>query len=288
MKRKISLYIGGKLADLSTDALVQMNYTAEDLSDPAIVKNSYSQQITLPATRNNDAIFGGIFRADRRTLSGNGIGTSFSPLVRTPFAIYDEAGELLESGYIKLDSITAKGVSPAYVITLYGGLGSFFYTLSYDDEGNEMTLGNLPLLDNAEEQIEFTINKETVGAAWAALRAGTAGQWQAVNFAPAYNGFPDGGFSADKAVGNPIDVGGTEVTYVGDKTYRPISKNALFDLGEDFTEWQTKDLRSYLQRPAVSVKSLIAGISRFAAARGFALDLDPAFFSAANPYYADA
>ncbi|WP_196017189.1 hypothetical protein [Alistipes senegalensis] len=289
MKRKISLYIGGKLADLSTDALVQMNYTAEDLSDPAIVKNSYSQQVTLPATRKNDAIFGGIFRADRRTVGGDGsTGASFNPLVRTPFAIYDEAGDLLESGYMKLDSITAKDGSPAYVITLYGGLGSFFYTLSYDDEGNEMTLGNLPLLDNAEEQIGFTINKETVGAAWAALRAGTAGQWQVVNFAPAYNGFPDSGFSADKAVGKPSEVGGKDSTTVGEKTYQVINNNALFDLGEDFTEWQTKDLRSYLQRPVVSVKSLIAGISRFAVSRGFTLDLDPEFFSSINPYYADA
>lgn len=289
MKRKISLYIGNKPADLSTDSLVQMSYTAEDLSDPAIVKNSYSQQVTLPATRNNDAIFGGMFRADRRTVSGDGsTGASFSPLVRTPFTIYDEAGELLESGYMKLDSITAKDGSPAYVITLYGGLGSFFYTLSYDDEGNEMTLGNLPLLDNPDEQIEFTINKEAVAEAWAALRAGTAGQWQAVNFAPAYNGFPDSGFNADKAVGNPADLGGKNEAIVGDKTYRPINNNSLFDLGEDFTEWQTKDLRSYLQRPVVSVKSLIAGISRFAAARGFTLDLDPEFFSSINSYYADA
>ena len=289
MKRKISLYIGNKPADLSTDSLVQMSYTAEDLSDPAIVKNSYSQQVTLPATRNNDAIFGGMFRADRRTVSGDGsTGASFSPLVRTPFTIYDEAGELLESGYMKLDSITAKDGSPAYVITLYGGLGSFFYTLSYDDEGNEMTLGNLPLLDNPDEQIEFTINKEAVAEAWAALRAGTAGQWQAVNFAPAYNGFPDSGFNADKAVGNPADLGGKNEAIVGDKTYRPINNNSLFDLGEDFTEWQTKDLRSYLQRPVVSVKSLIAGISRFAASRGFTLDLDPEFFSSINPYYSKA
>lgn len=289
MKRKISLYIGDKPADLSTDSLVQMSYTAEDLSDPAIVKNSYSQQETLPATRNNDAIFGGIFRADRRTVSGDGsTGASFSPLVRTPFTIYDEAGELLESGYMKLDSITAKDGSPAYVITLYGGLGSFFYTLSYDDEGNEMTLGNLPLLADVGERVGFTINKEAVAAAWEALRAGTSGQWQVVNFAPAYNGVPDGDFNADKAVGKPSEVGGRDSTSVGEKIYQMINNNALFDLGEDFTEWQIKDLRSYLQRPVVSVKGLMEGISRFAAAKGFTLELDPEFFTSINPSYSDA
>lgn len=287
MKRRISLYIGNKPADLSTDSLVQMNYTAEDLSDPAIVKNSYSQHVTLPATRNNDAIFGGMFRADRRTVSGDGsTGASFSPLVRTPFTIYDEAGELLESGYMKLDSITAKDGSPAYVITLYGGLGSFFYTLSYDDEGNEMTLGDLPLLDGGN--VGFTINKETVAAAWAALRAGTAGQWQVVNFAPAYNGFPDGDFDADKAVGKPSDFGNTDFMTIDGEIYRTINNNALFDLGDDFTEWQTKDLRSYLQRPVVSVKGILDGIARYAASKGFTLELDPAFFTSINPSYSKA
>ena len=45
MKRTLSLYIGGKAVDLSNDSLVVMNYTADELSNPTIVKNSYSQQI---------------------------------------------------------------------------------------------------------------------------------------------------------------------------------------------------------------------------------------------------
>lgn len=290
MRRGIRLYIGDAEADLSTDSLVQMNYKADDLSNPAIVKNSYSQQVTLPSTRNNDAIFGMMFRADRRTTAGSGgTGTDFSPLVRTPFSIYDEAGELLESGYVKLDSVTDKNGRVSYGVTLYGGLGSFFYTLSYDDEGNELTLADLPLLsDDPEDKIEFTINKETVAEAWAALRAGTAGPWQVVNFAPAYNGLPEGDFSADVGVGNPANVGGVVSYQEGGNEYRPINNNALYDLGEEFTEWQTKDLRSYLQRPVVSVKGMIAAIGRYAASKGFTLNLDSTFFNSANEAYEKA
>ena len=51
MRRKIRLYIGDSEVDLSTDSLVLMNYKADDLNNPAIVKNSYSQQVTLPSTR---------------------------------------------------------------------------------------------------------------------------------------------------------------------------------------------------------------------------------------------
>ena len=290
MRRGIRLYIGDAEADLSTDSLVQMNYKADDLSNPAIVKNSYSQQVTLPSTRNNDAIFGMMFRADRRTTAGSGgTGTDFSPLVRTPFSIYDEAGELLESGYMKLDTVTDKNGRVSYGVTLYGGLGSFFYTLSYDDEGNELTLADLPLLsDDPEDKIEFTINKETVAEAWAALRAGTAGPWQVVNFAPAYNGLPEGDFSADVGVGNPANAGGVVSYQEGGNEYRPINNNALYDLGEEFTEWQTKDLRSYLQRPVVSVKGMIAAIGRYAASKGFTLNLDNTFFNSANEAYEKA
>lgn len=287
MRRKIRLYIGDAEADLSSDSLVQMNYKADDLNNPAVVKNSYSQQVTLPSTRNNDAIFGMMFRADRRTTAGSGgTGTDFSPLVRTPFSIYSEAGELLESGYMKLDSVTDKNGTVSYGVTLYGGLGSFFYTLSYDDEGNELTLADLPLLsDDPEDKIEFTINKETVAEAWAALRAGTAGPWQVVNFAPAYNGLPEGDFSADVGVGNPANVGGVVSYMDGSNVYRPINNNALYDLGEEFTEWQTKDLRSYLQRPVFSVKGMIAAIGRYAASKGFTLNLDGSFFNSANQAY---
>lgn len=290
MRRGIRLYIGDAEADLSTDSLVQMNYKADDLNNPAVVKNSYSQQVTLPSTRNNDAIFGMMFRADRRTTSGSGgTGPAFSPLVRTPFSIYNEAGELLESGYMKLDSVTDKNGEVSYGVTLYGGLGSFFYTLSYDDEGNELTLADLPLLsDDPEDKIEFTINKETVAEAWAALRAGTAGPWQVVNFAPAYNGLPEGDFSADVGVGNPANVGGVVSHPEGGNVYRPINNNALYELGEEFTEWQTKDLRSYLQRPVFSVKGMIAAIGRYASSKGFTLNLDNTFFNSANEAYEKA
>lgn len=287
MRQKIRLYIGDVEADLSTDSLVQMNYTADDLNAPAIVKNSYSQQVTLPSTRTNDTIFGMMFRADRRTTNGDGgTGTAFSPLVRTPFYIFSEAGELIESGYVKLDSVTNNNGSKSYGITLYGGLGSFFYTLSYDDEGNEMTLADLPLLsDDPDDTIEFTINAETVAEAWEALRAGTAGPWQVVNFAPAYNGLPEGDFSADTAVGDPSSVGGKSSYSEGGSRYSTIDGCALYDLGEDFTEWQTKDLRSYLQRPVFSVKGMIAAIGRYAASRGFTLNLDDTFFNPANEVY---
>lgn len=290
--RRITLYIDGHKADMDASSLVLFNYAASDLSSPAAVKNTYSQQATLPATANNDRIFGSIYRADFRVrLNGN---DAFNPLVRTPFALYDETGAILESGYLKLNNTKNKDGVRSYVVTLYGGLGSFFYTLAYDDEGEAMTLGALPLLgDDPAQKIDFRITAETVDNAWRRLANPTAAnaedrQFDAVNFAPAYNGLPAGEFDASKGVGYPGSVGGESSAKDDDGTHYKSygdDSDALYDFGEDFTEWDMKDLRSYMQRPVVSVKALMDGIVRYAAAKGFSVNLDPVWFSDTNPYY---
>ncbi len=283
----MELYINGHKADLSQDLVIQLTYAATDLSSPAAVKNTFSQQITLPATANNDAIFGSIFRADHRTIIGSEATGGFNPLVRTPFVIFDQMGRIIESGYLKLNTISDKNGVRAYAVTLYGGLGSFFYTLAYDEDGEALSLGDLPLVsDNPDDKTDFTINAETVARAWARLTATTTepDKFDAVNFAPAYNGLPDGEFTADKAIGVPQEVGGKP----SDKTYTTYNGYALYDLGEEFTEWQTKDLRSYLQRPVVSVQALFKAVARYASAHGFALSLDPVWFHDRNPYFAKA
>ena len=48
------------------------------------------------------------------------------------------------------------------------------------------------------------------------------------------------------------------------------------------------DLRWYLQRPVVSVKAFIAAVCDPRNNGGYEVTLDPTFFNAANPYYADA
>ena len=45
MRRKISLYIADQLVDLDDQSFILFNYTMDDLSNPTIVKNSFSQQV---------------------------------------------------------------------------------------------------------------------------------------------------------------------------------------------------------------------------------------------------
>ena len=393
MRRKISLYISDQLVDLDDQSFILFNYQMDDLSNPTIVKNSFSQQITLKGTPANNRIFGGSFRTDRRVgNTGGDTGIDFNASQKTPFTIYDEMGEILESGYVKLDSISRNGADVQYKVTLYGGLGSFFYALSYDENGKKRTLADLNYIgtDTPETELNFTINKESVRDAWERLMgfrgnlinpvssvkwqyinaqgqvvattsqywvntydavgydamlvsgqryrssalavavdvdgnilqvygvegsenvftnyridlpSGTRwvyvsawdntaeGQtpnvpratelnpspmWDVINFAPAYNGIPDGNFSPDKALVVPSSVGLQDSITEGEGDeaveYTLKAGYALVNLAEAQDEWAVKDLRSYLQRPVFSMKAFWEAICNPANNGGYEVD----------------
>ena len=273
MRRKISLYIDGRLADLDEQSFILFNYTMDDLSNPTIVKNSFSQQISLPGTPGNNAIFGDAYRLDRKVDYNEGAsGAGFNPSKKTDFAIYNELGEIVESGYCKLDSVVRKGVNVTYKVSLYGGLGSFLYSLSYSEDGRKLTLADLDYLGNGDPaELDFTINATAVTNAWLRLAGDTSVEemWDVINFAPAYNGYPDN-FSADKGIlslpgaGLPDNVGG----------YSSKSGYGLVNLANKMDEWAVKDLRSYLQRPILSMVAFWNAICNPDNNGGYSVDID--------------
>lgn len=264
MKRRITLYIGGRKADISDQSFFLLNYQAEDLQNPTIVKNSYSQQITLPGTCRNNRIFGSIGRADRVSGTGGATGAAFNASKRTSFALYGEDGAVLESGYVKLDEVAKTGrFGREYKVTLYGGLGAFFYELSYNADGTKKTLADLDFLGGGEGELDFTINAATVKEAWDALRNGTAQgtKWGVINFFPAYEGFPEN-FDAKHALATPSAVGLPASQTKDGQTYTPDSSGyCLVNLPDNYDQWAVKDLRSYLQRPAWNMKALLTAIA---------------------------
>lgn len=284
MKRNISLYIGGAKVDLSNDSLILYNYTAEQLSNPTIVKNEYSQQITLQGTERNNRIFGGIFKLDRNQLytnTNNATGVNFDASRKTAFVVYD-GDDVVESGYVKLDNVKNTNGKITYSISLYGGLGSFFYGLSYDNEGNPLTLASLDF----GEDLSFNINAQNITDAWRVLNGGaTIAKWQILNFAPCYNGYPED-FAKDKVILRADNAGlQTSVTEDG-KTYTTQNGYVIAQLERDYTALEMQDFRSYLQRPILSVKKMIEAICNPANNGGYTVELDPLFFNDNNPYWA--
>ena len=282
MRRKIELYIGGQRADLDDQGLILYNYAFTDLEAPAAVKNSYSKQVTLPGTPANDAIFGHFARPDRRTAPSTATtGTAFNPGKKTPFAIYGETGDVLECGYCRLDSVVRKGrVVSGYKVSLFGGLGEFFANLSYNDNGDKRTLADLAYLESgtgaAETELDFTINLTSISNAWTRLYnypvADPSTLWDVINFAPCYNGIPDGDFSPDKGVVNASNVGLDTSVEEDDKTYETQQGSTLINLPSAVDEWAAKDLRSYLQRPVISMRAILKAIADPLNNGGYAVD----------------
>lgn len=258
MRRNISLYIGNSMVDLDQDSLVLFNFTQEELENPTIVKNTYSQQITLKGTPTNNKVFTEAFRLDKTALHG------FNPRVKNSFVIYDQTNEILESGYVKLDSVTDDHGKVEYKISLYGGLGSFLYQLSFSDNGEKKNLADLDYLgtQNPETEFNYNITANFVRQSWDVLEGSFQNELgEILNFAPCYNGIPDG-FEANKAI---FDFTNSQYSAYG------INKATM---SRGYTEREMKDLRSYLQRPVLRVKAILNAIVRFASTIGWTFSVD--------------
>lgn len=298
MTKDIQLYINGMRADYDSEEPILFTYETTDYTNPTVVKNGFSKTVKLDGTPDNDRIFDEIWHLDR-VMDSNF--TLFNPSQRVSFELFKN-GEIAEKGYVKLDSVDIDGYKRAYNITLYGGLGSFFYNLSYDmDTSREKTLADLNFtgVDNPDSELDFQIRRETVNVAWDYI-----GQdlWSVINFVPCYD-VPDN-FDKDKVLINTNGLEGTSVRYTTDSgmtygtfptamtsndvTYTARDGYVYGEMRREMDEWEMKDLRSYIQRPAVSVQSLIRAISMEENNGGYTVDLDTDFFSSGNPYYSSA
>lgn len=299
MRRKISLYIGDRLADLDDDSFVLVNYSREDLVAPQAILNSFTQTVRLPATGNNGSILGNYYRLDRRTTGSGGTGTAFAALKRTPFVIYDDTACVVMRGYLKLEESTRE----AYTVTLYGGLGQFLYDLTYAANGDKLTLADCSYQWDGRRwyrasDIYIRCVSSAVIDAWGALRYGAPASGQPfdiINFVPALNGttYPFK-FDAHKAIYHQGATAQTRIpnlytsATVDGRTYDALgdSGTILMQFGQRHNEWEVQDLRSYCQRPAISLRKMMEGIQRMASDRGYTLNYDNSWWTDNNPYLA--
>ena len=308
MRTEIEVYLGDEQLEFDKPVDILFNYKITDNTNPTAIKNSFSKSIKISGTPKNNDIFGNIWDLSRIQGYDGNIRTGFNPLKKTPFSIYVD-GNLYESGYAKLNSVTKKNNQIEYDITLFGGIGELFYSLTYKDEdGNEKrTLADLQyeLRDSVGElteiiDMDFTINKETVWDAWNQIMMHSnavydemgvdrpnnylfQNKWDFINFIPAYEGTPDN-FSANKVLMNSRE--NSDYTWSKDG-YSTVNGYALGECNEDLTYNQTRDYRSYLQRPAIRLKEVIKACQNPINNGGWELKLDETFFNAKNPYWED-
>lgn len=277
----IHLYIGNTEVEFDTAPEILYTYQVDELTNPTIVKNSFSKTITVRGTKANNKLFGHYWNVERTQVggSGNADGVYFNASKKMGFQLFVDT-ELYEQGYVKLDEVRRVNGDYEYDITLYGGLGDFFYNLSINDDGNEMKLSDL----NFDYDIDFVINLDTVKTAWDSLKNDRQDKWQTINFMPAYNGIPED-FEADKML---IDTKSTNLAKTKSedgKTYKTRENWVMAELPDEMTEWETRDLRSYLQRPCIRMKEIVKACCNPDNNGGYEVELDSDFFNENNPYW---
>lgn len=145
----IELYIEDSLVELTDDIIINQTYETLDPEKLSSIKNSFSKTVDIQGTPNNNKLFGDIFRIDRyiparispdvygRTSNKN---YQYDPHKKANYLLMKN-GSVVNRGYCTLDNIVIKSDTlVTYKLTLYGGIGEFFYSLSYNEDGSPKTL----------------------------------------------------------------------------------------------------------------------------------------------------
>lgn len=278
----IELYIAGSRVDIADGTYIQWTWQKSDLNDPVTVKNSYTQSISLPATAGNVKLLSNFGRFDFNQPSSGAI--KFQKKV--PFVIYGRNGVIQQRGYCKVDEVTRDkyGIS-SYKVTLYGGLGSLFYSLMYDADGNELDLSALTY--EGYEDGSFPMTADNLLTTWASLKAG---EQPTFTFAVCYNGYPRCKFDANKAFYEPGQTADYRYknlyTYKFEDEVEYSNSWILLELGNKHTDIEMQDLRAYLQRLCISVPGMVRSIASASSTMSdYTLTVDDAVYTLFDNLY---
>ena len=295
------LYIKGKYVDVEDDQLFLFTYSNTSVESPEAIKNNYSKTITLNGTPNNNKLFDELYLVDS-------IINRFDTSKREVFELYDN-GSLIESGYVKLNSIKYENNNPSYDITLYGMLGDFFYKLAYKDDSNDVELSlkdlqydykRMPELlgegtdspsqavDSLSEDVDetktlFYWNADFIWNSWLMQFTDKYPHhndcWEDfVTAAPVYSGYNED-FDNDVIVTNMnypsiYDDIMPKTMQNGSDTYVTKQNYAKIKADREMDQWEIRDLRSSAQRPAIKLDKLFKKIVDYSKQNGYDIVFD--------------
>lgn len=294
----LQLYINGKLVDTDKELEIPITYQLTDLSNPTAIKNDYSKTIQLPGTKNNNDIFGHIYKLDRIIPDNNSMFSSifFDARKRVDYVILLDGFKYSE-GYLKLDNISLKNGKITYSITLFGGIGNFFYNLKYNSDGTERSLADLYYglktstgytmsKDEEYNNVLFDYNKDYITECWDNIST-DMGWWGYLTDKPdsiynvfcpipCYSGYYDN-FDSDKAIINiqsdqylpgvkqKLDIKSTD-------EYQDINDWILCDIGNEVDEFAMRELRSHYQLLGTRYQAIYNAIKNPENNGGFTVD----------------
>lgn len=285
----IELYINGHKLDMNDSVSIALTYSVSDADNPTATKNAFTKSITVQGTSTNNQIFENIWRLDNSE-------TKFDAKQRVD-AVLCENGNIIHKGYVQMNSIQHINGTTNYSMTFYGNTGNFFYSLMYNDEGEELTLADMYYHFQSDAD-DHTYTKEeedrAVLADWESYyiinswdnitnSARTETDMHVDNWvtsAPLYKGFNDD-FDSNKILVNTyfFTQGMWDLfpTVNSGQTATTKGSFLLCEAERDMDEWEMLDLRSSRQRPTVKNSLILDAISRAENNGGYTVDWDNEF-----------
>lgn len=276
----IELYINGIKADLSEKVSIAMTYQSEDLETPTNTKGGYSKSVELLGTQTNNQIFNNFWKLDTSVTD-----ITFDPKKRVEFKLFSNS-DLVQQGYIKLDSIKVNNSNITYSVTLYSEICDFFYNLAYNNEtGEEKTLydmyygfevnGETLTKEEEDKNTLFLWNKDYILGSWDKLADGDDENMEIENLVtavPTYSGYYDD-FSSDKVMlcYDSLPQEYSDYFQFGSSAggWTPYSNQSLAnaqyvmcEATRELDEWEAKDLRSIYQRYAFRTSIVLDALSK--------------------------
>jgi hypothetical protein len=117
------LISNGYSLDISNTIPIPVSYAIADVKEPSKRKKSYSKEITLPATMNNNAFFAGSFR-----LTSNDSVVNFDATAKADIVL-KKRGVVVLKGLIKLNSVVINDGIPSYKCQIFSESVDIFLLL---------------------------------------------------------------------------------------------------------------------------------------------------------------
>lgn len=165
---KLRIFIEGKELDSLESFTVPITRQFEELSAPTVICNDYSKTVTVPLSKNNNAIFGHCYNPDRLIVEGD----EDTPLVGIYFDPYKKlecrlqwGDDVFFTGYAKMLKVTDKG----YEVTINGELGKIFQELqkiTFDASKYEDAEDVAKYWIDGSKYVNTQISKELVYKCW--------------------------------------------------------------------------------------------------------------------------
>lgn len=248
---KFEIYLEDYSIEIDGDFGMAIEYRYSNLTNPTVLTGDHSKTFTVKGTQHNNGVFGQIWSFNRKVLD-DAVANSNIRVYFNPAkrtqCVMLMNGELFDKGYVRLNRISSNKGVITYELTFFSELVDILRTLM------SAKLRDLPFSND----LRHTLNAATIKEHYFS--------GDEFRYIMASNGLYDE-FESSKwltKAGNTVKV-----------------DDVLNEIQMD--ETAIRQYRSYYQRPALMIKRIIDLI-----AQEHGIDLDPAFFNAANPYYNDS